>query len=159
MGYTYGTFNLGSAFSRKAEKIGVLSAPPAGILCRTMPHMRIHGGNCASSDSPDKAALRPCRWRYCTEISLQLQTHPTNILDKHGLIEWNIAELNKRLMLAMPVECKECSLLPCCPGICSQKRLEKTPFECVLNVTTKENIILFNIKQDAIQKRITNRNE
>jgi len=81
------------------------------------------------------------------------------ILDKHGLIEWNIAELNKRLMLAMPVECKECSLLPCCPGICSQKRLEKTPFECVLNVTTKENIILFNIKQDAIQKRITNRNE
>lgn len=80
------------------------------------------------------------------------------LLDKHGIIEWDIAELNKRLMLAMPEECKECSLLPCCPGICSQKRLEQSPFECVLNVTSKENIILFNIKQDAIQKKIANRN-
>lgn len=81
---------------------------------------------------------------------------PEGILKSEGIIEWNVDKLMERLMLKIPEMCLACSLLPCCPGICSQKLLEISkgklacPFETRMS---KNDLILYNIKQQIIRKR------
>lgn len=75
-------------------------------------------------------------------------------LNSMGFIEWNTELTKKRMSLEIPTKCKNCKLLPCCPGICSQKLIENVdskeiscPFD---NRISHEDIILLNIKQQLI---------
>ena len=84
-------------------------------------------------------------------------TEPDGLLNSDGFIEWNINQVNSRLSAQTPQKCIECSLLPCCPGICTQKLIESTdinnikcPFD---DSISKETIILLNIKQKLISKK------
>lgn len=88
------------------------------------------------------------------------QESPVGYLNSMGLIEWKTKEINKRLALDIPNKCKQCTLLPSCPGICSQKKYEKEdinqiycPFE--KNIS-KDDIILLNIKQQLIARKNEN---
>lgn len=57
------------------------------------------------------------------------------------------------MTLSIPLKCQECNFLPCCPGICSQKILEKKDEEIACPFpkgVSKESIILLNIKQQLI---------
>lgn len=78
-------------------------------------------------------------------------------LNSLGLIEWNTELAKKRLSLEIPQKCKSCKLLPCCPGICSQKLIENSdskeiscPFDKRIS---HEDIILLNIKQQLIAQK------
>lgn len=89
-----------------------------------------------------------------------LKEKPVGQLNSLGVIKWNTKEITKRLSLELPSKCKECKLLPSCPGICSQKRLETQdinsidcPFERNL---TLNDIILLNIKQQLIMQENEN---
>lgn len=85
---------------------------------------------------------------------------PVGYLNSMGFIEWRTKEINKRLALDIPEKCKQCTLLPSCPGICSQKKYEKEdineiycPFD--KNIS-KDDIILLNIKQQLIIRKNEN---
>lgn len=74
-------------------------------------------------------------------------------LNSLGMIEWNTDLIKKRMALSIPLKCQECNFLPCCPGICSQKILEKKDEEIACPFpkgVSKESIILLNIKQQLI---------
>lgn len=79
------------------------------------------------------------------------------ILNSDGFIEWDTARINKRLSVDIPQKCLDCSLLPCCPGICSQQLIEATDInsiECPFKDSiSKENMILLNIKQKLIARK------
>lgn len=81
---------------------------------------------------------------------------PYGHLNSLGIIEWDTDLIQKRLSLNIPEKCSNCKLLPCCPGICSQKLLDNKeqeipcPFDERL---THEDIILLNIKQRLITKK------
>lgn len=80
-------------------------------------------------------------------------------LTESGLIVWNTPKVESRLALKLPEKCTSCKLLPCCPGICSQKLLENKetntipcpfPFDKGMSIN---DIILFNVKQKLITKK------
>lgn len=77
-------------------------------------------------------------------------------LNPLGLIEWNTELTKKRLSLSIPQKCQDCKLLPCCPGICSQKIIENgdsKEMACIFDERiSHEDIILLNIKQQLIAK-------
>ncbi len=92
----------------------------------------------------------------CTARDFSKQ-NPEGVLNSDGFIEWDISRVNKRLSIQIPQKCIDCSLLPCCPGICSQQLLEASdinsincPYEKKIN---KEQMILLNLKQKLIAKR------
>lgn len=83
--------------------------------------------------------------------------NPEGVLNSDGYIEWNTSKINHRLSAQIPQKCLDCSLLPCCPGICSQQLIEATDInsiECPFKDSiSKENMILLNLKQKIIAKR------
>ena len=94
----------------------------------------------------------------CTARDFREEYH-YGYLAESGLIVWDTQRLETRLALKFPAKCQACKLLPCCPGICSQKLLEHTnpddiscpfPFDKGM---TMEDVILFNVKQKMILKR------
>lgn len=86
-----------------------------------------------------------------------VKVNPEGELNSDGFIEWDTQQVNKRLSTQIPQKCIECSLLPCCPGICSQQLIEATDInsiECPFKDSiSKENMILLNLKQKLIAKR------
>lgn len=55
-------------------------------------------------------------------------------LNKDGLIIWNTDKLMKRLKIEIAEKCRKCSLLPSCPGVCSQRKIENNgEFICALD--------------------------
>lgn len=81
-------------------------------------------------------------------------------LNSLGIIEWDTNEIKKRLSLTIPVKCRNCKLLPSCPGICSQKLSENKltdEISCPYSKGLNENdIILLNIKQQLIARKNEN---
>jgi len=74
---------------------------------------------------------------------------------KNGMINWDLPKLLDRMNIRLPEICEECKLLPACPGICSQQRLEKgNDVKCILNqqFSTKDYIIHNLNKQLLINK-------
>lgn len=81
-------------------------------------------------------------------------------LNSLGFIEWDTEAVTARHNLSIPDICLKCSLLPSCPGICSQKRTEAKSQEelhCLYESgINRENIILINLKQHLINKKLEN---
>ena len=81
-------------------------------------------------------------------------------LNSLGFIEWDTEAVTTRHNLSIPDMCLKCSLLPSCPGICSQKRTEaksQEELQCLFeNGINRENIILINLKQQIINKKLKN---
>lgn len=81
-------------------------------------------------------------------------------LNSLGFIEWDTEAVTTRHNLSIPDICLKCSLLPSCPGICSQKRTEaksQEELQCLFeNGINRENIILINLKQQIINKKLKN---
>ncbi len=79
-------------------------------------------------------------------------------LNALGETEWEPEALTTRRNLTIPDICNKCSLLPSCPGICSQKRIEaKKPsdIQCIFqNGIDRETIILINLKQQLLTKKL-----
>lgn len=79
-------------------------------------------------------------------------------LNSLGFIEWDTQAVTVRHNLTIPDMCLKCSLLPSCPGICSQKRTEAKSQEelhCLFgDGINQENIILINLKQQIINKKL-----
>lgn len=65
-------------------------------------------------------------------------------LNKHGIIVWNYDKLKEYCFCQIPSKCKECVLLPCCPGICSQQVIENGDSSlCIMDKrTTIEEVVL-----------------
>lgn len=81
-------------------------------------------------------------------------------LNSLGFIEWDTQAVTARHNLTIPDMCLKCSLLPSCPGICSQKRTEaksQDELQCLFgDGINQENIILINLKQQIINKKLKN---
>lgn len=85
---------------------------------------------------------------------------PDGILNSEGFIEWNISKVTHRLSTPTPQKCLDCSLFPCCPGVCSQQLIEATDIQSIecpfTDSISKENMILLHLKQILIAKRNEN---
>lgn len=116
--------------------------------------------DCCYADNYNQAVINYDGSVYkCTARNFA-KTKPLGRLNSLGVIEWDTNEVDKRMALELPNKCMTCKLLPCCPGICSQKKLENTdsdsiscPFEKCLSI---DDIILLNIKQQLIMKKNEN---
>lgn len=113
--------------------------------------------HCCYADNYNQAVINYDGSVYkCTARNFAKEK-PLGYLNSLGVIEWNTPEIYKRMSLEIPEKCKVCKLLPCCPGICSQKKLETAdtdsiscPFEENISI---DDIILLNIKQQLITKK------
>lgn len=84
---------------------------------------------------------------------------PDGKLLSNGSIEWDIDKLTQRLYTPLPNICKECKLLPSCPGICSQHILEQGDnVKCILDTNLSvEDYIVYNFNRYAIENGIINK--
>lgn len=90
----------------------------------------------------------------CTARDFSTSEPEGELLD-NGMINWNLEKFLDRMNIRLPKICEECKLLPACPGICSQKILEKgNDVICILNnqFSTNDYIIHNLNKQLLINK-------
>lgn len=112
--------------------------------------------NCCYADNLNQAVINYNGQIFkCTARDFTKEKSYGN-LNSLGFIEWDTELLKKRLSIEIPQKCQKCKLLPCCPGICSQKIIENKnsdnihcPFDKRLS---HEDILLLNIKQQIIAK-------
>ena len=79
------------------------------------------------------------------------------VLEKEGFIKWKNDKLMDRTNIRIADNCKKCKLLPSCPGVCSQKRIEnKGKILCALdNDFTVEDYIVHNFNAKIIREKIS----
>ncbi len=78
------------------------------------------------------------------------------VLTKEGLINWNTDRLLYRMNIRIAENCKKCKLLPSCPGICSQKKMEnQDEVLCALdNDFTIQDYIIHNFNNKVLEAKI-----
>lgn len=78
------------------------------------------------------------------------------VLTKEGIINWKTDKLLDRMNIRIAENCKDCKLLPSCPGVCSQKRLENRNSEnCVLDKKYSiEEYIIHNFNNRMLEAKI-----
>ncbi len=77
-------------------------------------------------------------------------------LCEEGFIDWRTDRLMDRMSIRITENCKKCKLLPSCPGICSQNRLEKKGQTlCALDDDfTEEDYIIHNFNYKILKTKI-----
>ena len=85
-----------------------------------------------------------------------IDKHSEGVLTKEGIINWKTDKLMDRLNIRIANNCKRCKLLPSCPGICTQNRLEsKNEILCALtNDFTMQDYIIHNFNNKMIKAKI-----
>ena len=78
------------------------------------------------------------------------------VLTKEGVINWNTEKLMNRLNIRIASNCERCKLLPSCPGICTQNRLEsKKEILCALtDEFTIQDYIIHNFNNKILEAKI-----
>lgn len=78
------------------------------------------------------------------------------VLYKEGIINWNTEKLMDRMNIPIATNCKKCKLLPSCPGVCTQKRLEnKDKILCALDKDfTAQDYIIHNFNNKMVEAKI-----
>lgn len=78
------------------------------------------------------------------------------VLTKEGLIHWNTDRLLYRMNIRIAENCKKCKLLPSCPGICSQKKMEnQDEVLCALDKDfTIQDYIIHNFNNKVLEAKI-----
>ncbi len=79
-------------------------------------------------------------------------------INEDGVIFWNTDKLMDRMKIKLPKECRNCKLLPSCPGVCSQKRLEvNNNFNCILSDSfSASDYIIQNFNNEIVLSKIAN---
>lgn len=81
---------------------------------------------------------------------------PEGELLENGVINWNLPQFLDRMNVRLPEICENCKLLPACPGICSQHRLEKgNKLSCILEKQFSFNdYIIHNLNKQLLINKI-----
>lgn len=81
---------------------------------------------------------------------------PDGVLMDNGVINWDIDRLSRRLATNISQICKDCKLLPSCPGICSQKILEDGEnAKCILDTNLSlDDHITYNFNRFALENKL-----
>ncbi len=84
------------------------------------------------------------------------KTNQEGVLDENGKIIWNTEKVMNRMSVKISKQCKCCKLLPACPGVCTQKRMEdKNNFICALDKRfSVEDYIIQNFNNQMILAKL-----
>ena len=92
----------------------------------------------------------------CSTLECFDSEHSYGELQSNGNINWNLNALAKNVKYFSGEECKNCKIFPSCLGRCTQKKSQKEPMKCYLDITkmSLDEFIMYNYKLKTLWRRI-----
>lgn len=119
-------------------------------------HLDNYGGSACYADNYNQIVVNyDGKIFKCTARDFS-DENSEGVLTKEGFINWKTDKLLDRMNIRITEKCKKCKLLPTCPGICSQKRLEYNNKElCVLDESFSiQDYIIHNFNNKMLETKI-----